>query len=54
VHELQKGYAIGDRLLRPAMVVVAVAPPGAAASENPKEGSTHDGSSPSDNSQRED
>lgn len=27
VHELQKGYMIGDRLLRPAMVVVAVAPP---------------------------
>jgi molecular chaperone GrpE len=25
--ELQKGYRIGDRLLRPAMVVVAVAPP---------------------------
>jgi len=27
VHELQKGYMIGDRLLRPAMVVVAVAAP---------------------------
>jgi molecular chaperone GrpE len=27
VHELQKGYVIGDRLLRPAMVVVAIAPP---------------------------
>ena len=26
--EVQKGYSIGDRLLRPAMVVVAVAPPG--------------------------
>jgi molecular chaperone GrpE len=26
VHELQKGYLIGDRLLRPAMVVVALAP----------------------------
>ena len=30
VHELQKGYMIGDRLLRPAMVVVAVAPPSSA------------------------
>ncbi len=30
VQELQKGYMIGDRLLRPAMVVVAVAPPAAA------------------------
>jgi molecular chaperone GrpE len=28
--ELQKGYRIGERLLRPAMVVVAVAPPSAA------------------------
>jgi len=27
LHELQKGYLIGDRLLRPAMVVVATAPP---------------------------
>ena len=27
VHELQKGYMIGDRLLRPAMVVVAAPPP---------------------------
>jgi molecular chaperone GrpE len=43
VHELQKGYMIGDRLLRPAMVVVAVAPPAPAekaadeaASDKPK------------------
>jgi molecular chaperone GrpE len=27
VSEVQKGYRIGDRLLRPALVVVAVAPP---------------------------
>jgi molecular chaperone GrpE len=27
LHELQKGYLIGDKLLRPAMVVVAAAPP---------------------------
>jgi len=27
LHELQKGYLIGERLLRPAMVVVAAAPP---------------------------
>lgn len=27
LHELQKGYRVGDRLLRPAMVVVAKAPP---------------------------
>lgn len=27
LHELQKGYMIGDKLLRPAMVVVAAAPP---------------------------
>jgi molecular chaperone GrpE len=33
VHELQKGYLIGDRLLRPAMVVVAVAPPSPAPAE---------------------
>jgi molecular chaperone GrpE len=29
VNEIQKGYRIGDRLLRPALVVVAVAPPAA-------------------------
>jgi hypothetical protein len=27
LRELQKGYRVGDRLLRPAVVVVAVAPP---------------------------
>ena len=27
LNEVQKGYSIGDRLLRPALVVVAVAPP---------------------------
>jgi molecular chaperone GrpE len=30
VSEIQKGYRIGDRLLRPALVVVAVAPPASA------------------------
>jgi molecular chaperone GrpE len=29
LHELQKGYTIGDKLLRPAMVVVAAAAPAA-------------------------
>jgi molecular chaperone GrpE len=36
LQELQKGYLIGDRLLRPAMVVVAVAPP-APVTEKPVE-----------------
>jgi molecular chaperone GrpE len=36
VHELQKGYMIGERLLRPAMVVVAVAPPAPAATPAPE------------------
>ena len=35
VHELQKGYLVGDKLLRPAMVVVAAAPPPQAA-DTPK------------------
>lgn len=30
LNELQKGYKLGDRLLRPAAVVVAIAPPGGA------------------------
>jgi molecular chaperone GrpE len=34
IAELQKGYKLGDRLLRPAAVVVAIAPP---ASASPKE-----------------
>jgi molecular chaperone GrpE len=45
LHELQKGYRVGDRLLRPAMVVVAKAPPapsvetsGADEKSTPKEG----------------
>jgi molecular chaperone GrpE len=29
LHELQKGYVVGEKLLRPAMVVVAAAPPAA-------------------------
>ena len=42
VHELQKGYMIGDKLLRPAMVVVAAPPPApeAAAPTTPLEGDT--------------
>jgi molecular chaperone GrpE len=35
VHELQKGYMIGDRLLRPAMVVVSVAAPSPAPAAEP-------------------
>jgi molecular chaperone GrpE len=34
LNELQKGYKMGDRLLRPASVVVAIAPPGAAPSND--------------------
>jgi len=49
LHELQKGYMIGERLLRPAMVVVAVAPPAPAAAEKPS-----DGTPPSDKPERED
>jgi molecular chaperone GrpE len=33
LHELQKGYRVGDRLLRPSVVVVASAPPAAAQPE---------------------
>lgn len=43
VHELQKGYLIGDKLLRPAMVVVATAPAQPAAKAN---GANGDGSNP--------
>jgi molecular chaperone GrpE len=35
LHELQKGYRMGDRLLRPAVVVVASAPPAAPQPEKP-------------------
>lgn len=34
LHELQRGYLIGDKLLRPAMVVVAAAPPQSAEDGN--------------------
>jgi molecular chaperone GrpE len=34
VNEIQKGYRIGDRLLRPALVVVSVAPPATAPTGN--------------------
>ncbi|MBN2573182.1 MAG: nucleotide exchange factor GrpE [Deltaproteobacteria bacterium] len=37
VHELQKGYLIGDRLLRPALVAVAAAPPPPAETPAPAE-----------------
>jgi molecular chaperone GrpE len=43
VHELQKGYMIGDKLLRPAMVVVAAAAPAAPASSDKSDA---DGASP--------
>jgi molecular chaperone GrpE len=42
VHELQKGYMIGDRLLRPAMVVVAAAAPAPAPAEKPAEEAASD------------
>jgi molecular chaperone GrpE len=54
LHELQKGYLIGDRLLRPAMVVVAIAPPSSTPAESRKEGPAQDSANPSDNSKRED
>jgi molecular chaperone GrpE len=54
LHELQKGYLIGERLLRPAMVVVALAPPAPAPAETAPENSAQADSKPSDNSQRED
>jgi molecular chaperone GrpE len=36
LHELQKGYRVGERLLRPAMVVVAKAPPSATSPSDEK------------------
>lgn len=42
--ELQKGYKIGERLLRPASVVVAVAPPSGAGDGVPTGGGSADGS----------
>lgn len=39
ISELQKGYRLGERLLRPAMVVVAVAPPAAATAPGEGDGS---------------
>lgn len=43
VHELQKGYLVGDRLLRPSMVVVAAAAPAPAPEDaaNGKAGSSN-------------
>jgi molecular chaperone GrpE len=38
VSEVQKGYRMGERLLRPAMVVVAVAPPAQAAADKTDNG----------------
>jgi len=37
VTEMQRGYTIGSRLLRPALVTVAKAPPAAAAPADPSE-----------------
>lgn len=50
VHELQKGYQIGDRLLRPAMVVVAIAAP----SPTPTEQTAPASEPPSDKPRGED
>jgi molecular chaperone GrpE len=41
VSEIQKGYRIGDRLLRPALVVVAVAPPAAPGAPDGAGGGSH-------------
>jgi molecular chaperone GrpE len=42
LHELQKGYRVGERLLRPAIVVVASAPP----ATNPSTGNDGQGDGP--------
>jgi molecular chaperone GrpE len=44
LHEMQKGYRIGDRLLRPAVVVVAAAAPAAPAGGAHGPGGSADGS----------
>jgi len=51
LHELQKGYVIGDKLLRPAMVVVAVAPPPPQSANPPGDGVSD---KPSENGARRD
>jgi molecular chaperone GrpE len=48
LHELQKGYMIGDRLLRPAMVVVAAAPPASAPAEKTPDSAAQDHPTSSD------
>ena len=39
LRELQKGYRVGERLLRPAVVVVAVAPPAPPVRDRQSDGS---------------
>jgi molecular chaperone GrpE len=41
VSEIQKGYRIGERLLRPALVVVAVAPPASPGPTDGAQGGSH-------------
>ena len=43
LHELQKGYRVGERLLRPAIVVVAIAPPAPPADSSRSDGGGADG-----------
>jgi len=44
LHEMQKGYRVGDRLLRPAVVVVAAAAPAPASGGANAQGGSADGS----------
>lgn len=48
VHEMQKGYRVGDRLLRPSVVVVAAAAPAPASGGANAQGGSADGSDASD------
>lgn len=48
VHEMQKGYRVGDRLLRPSVVVVAAAAPASAAGGANAQAGSADGSDASD------
>jgi len=56
LHELQKGYLIGEKLLRPAMVVVAAAPPAPApkTAENETAADQADASKPAGKPEGED
>jgi molecular chaperone GrpE len=48
VHEMQKGYRVGERLLRPSVVVVAAAAPASAAGGANAQGGSADGSDAAD------